>query len=164
MSEKYYGGTSGTYPMPVYEEGRSHRAFGDSFDETTGPHGQVRPTQVTRDAIATISGFANRQMADQAADLLYAIDHAVRALEAAGGDVSSLKPVRLTLPDDGSIAIEWRTPDFRIAFNIEVDIRESGWYAVFSRRLGNVGVHGELSSVRPGALASLAVGLMRTNS
>jgi hypothetical protein len=91
------------------------------------------------------------------------IEEIVRALMATGVEVQNLPPVRASLEEDGSVLIEWMTQDFRLGFNIEPNPTDSGWYVVTSKRIGETGAHGFLSSTDKANLISLILRFIGSN-
>jgi hypothetical protein len=164
MSENYYDGTSGTYPLSMPDTNSAYSVTLRPINETVSTPAMLRPSAITGDAYRVVSAFENREMAEVAEKLMRAIDQTLQIYEATGGNLDAIRPVRATLPEDGSIAMEWTNPDFRIGFNIETNPADSGWYLVTSQRLGEIGVHGQLASIEPASLASLAVNFLRANT
>lgn len=59
--------------------------------------------------------------------------------------LTHLPPLLGRISDDGSVALEMRFPDRRLAFTLEVDAEESGWHMVSRISAGGFIAHGPLS-------------------
>jgi hypothetical protein len=94
-------------------------------------------------------------MARTVKHLIDTIDEAVYAFVAVGDNIYALPPLRASLPEDGSVSLEWISPDFRLGFNIEPNPDDSSWYIVTSKRLGEIGAYGFLSGLNSRGLIYL---------
>ena len=73
----------------------------------------------------------DKSVATQAVETIAALATAL-----AGFDKAGLPILDLTESSDGSVTLEWRLLDRRLAFTLEPDRKESGWHLVFSRSSG----------------------------
>ena len=128
------------------------------------PGGYYLHPRVTEQASEILPRISDKRMADTTKDLIDAIEETTYAFVAGGRDIEALPPVRATIPEDGSVFLEWTTPDFRLGFTIELDPNDSGWYVVTSKRLGEIGAYGLLSAVNSRSLVSFVVNFALANS
>jgi hypothetical protein len=91
--------------------------------------------------LASLAKTENRAIRSQAESIVREIAQCLVSV-----DARSLPPFSFARGDDGSVAIEWRFPDRRLAFTIEADERESGWHIVFSQSAGGAHAYGPLSN------------------
>lgn len=84
--------------------------------------------------------IANEHIKRQAEAVVRALSQCLIAIDAQG-----LPQLSFSIGEDGSVAIEWRFQDRRLAFTIETDERESGWHIVFSQSAGGTHAYGPLS-------------------
>jgi hypothetical protein len=158
MTDKYVNST-GTYTNdPAY------RWMAEHVDETLGSPTQFSAPLITRDAKIAASHLASKEMEQAANGVLNALEKSARTYRAIGGDVERLEPVRVFLPEDGSLVLEWINPDFRIGFNIEPQVAESGWYIVTTERFGNAGMHRSLVNTQMDEVATLALNFLTANT
>ena len=60
----------------------------------------------------------------------------------------TIPPLKLHPPDkEGSVLIEWISPDFRFGFNIEPDTKDSGWHIVAGEKFGDLGLYRTLTDI-----------------
>ncbi len=146
-----------------------------SVEDSAGRH---RLLMIARASylIERLANLLARRETRREPDLLVDVDHAIAALhddsvaEQARRTLSRLRgalasfrlddvpPFRRSEHDDGSLTIELRFPDRRLAFTIEHDPAESGWHLVSSRSSDDVQACGGLAEqedLRP--LLSLAL-------
>jgi len=121
-------------------------------------------SRVTEQARALLPSISDRQMAQAVKNLIDTIDEVVYAFVAAGGNIDALSPLRASLPEDGSVSLEWISPDFRLGFNIEPNPDDSGWYIVTSKRLDEIGAYGVLSGLNSRGLIDLVLNFVLSNS
>lgn len=55
---------------------------------------------------------------------------------------NNFPPLYVKWLDDNSVLIEWIYKDFRIGFTIEPDIKDSGWYIISNKNLGEYSASG----------------------
>ena len=94
---------------------------------TFQPTHSIRSHPITANAACAIESLHDRRTVNvkrMLEDFLDAI---------AQEDTSAAPELRFSLPDDGSILLEWTFKDRRFGMSFEEDEGESGWYFVFSR-------------------------------
>ena len=119
--------------------------------ETTGATTSMRFFPVPRgsslihQAWGTIEMTRSPSVAGAARSLLVAFERTVVSFALLGLDVGHLPPLKAFNLDDDSAVIEWIFRDFRIGFNIEAEMDESGWYLVSNETLGGIGASGRIA-------------------
>jgi len=93
----------------------------------------------------------------QALKVVGNISEVISLFDNLGVDVEGLPPLRGYNPKDGSILLEWDSPDFRIGFSLEPDEKESSWYLVSPKNLGGISASGFIS---PGKFSLLVCWLL----
>lgn len=77
--------------------------------------------------------------------------------------IGYLPPLSLYKLDDGSFIIEWIFKDFRIGFSLEHDEKQSGWYLITNKTLGDESRSGLLREVDITALVSKLISYVISN-
>lgn len=73
-------------------------------------------------------------------------------------DAQAVPPLRASVADDGSVALEWRFSDRQLAFIFEPMAEESGWHFVSSIDSGGVREHGDLRALDLSSLLKRVLG------
>jgi len=126
----------------------SYPTLPESANRTTGgsPRRYFLPlpdeSSLIRKAWAVSHEVENREVAQEARNLLIVIQEIIDSFQMFGFDIGYLPPLDAFVVDDGSILIEWIYSNFRLGFNIETNPRDSGWYLVSNRQLGDIGASG----------------------
>jgi len=79
-------------------------------------------------------------------------------------DIGYLPPLKAFNLEDGSVLIEWIYPDFRVGFSIEENKKESGWYLVSNKKLGEISASGFLESIDINRLVLWLLNFVISNS
>ena len=93
-------------------------------------------TNVIQSALSSLKSLSNSDLVQYAKKILLIIQENLNVF--AKEETELLPPIRVFDVEDGSILIEWIFKDFRIGFNIESNINESGWYLVTNKNLGEI--------------------------
>lgn len=158
---------SGQTRSAALSSGATYRLQAGSSDVTSGGGdtlpGRALSARFTKDARALLPSIPDKRVADAAKDLLIVIEEIAYSMAAGGIDMDALPSVQASESQDGSLSLEWATPDFRLGFNIEPNPEDSGWYLATSRQLG-MATHGFLSSMTKQSLATIILEFVRANS
>ena len=87
----------------------------------------------------------NSDVVREARKLLSIIKDMMAIFPQMGLDLIYLPRLNAFNLDDGSVLIEWKFNDFRIGFGVEPNIKESGWYLVSNKNLGEISASGYIS-------------------
>jgi len=98
----------------------------------------------TKEAWGILSKISNQSISDQTKSLLKAIDGIIGITKETTGGYGRIPPLHAYLDEDGSVLIEWIIGDFRIGFNIEPNIEDSGWHMVSNKEMGENTFSGQL--------------------
>lgn len=89
----------------------------------------------------------NQSVAKEARRLLAAIHEMISSFQHFGFDLDYLPSLHAFNVEDESILVEWIFNDFRIGFTIEPNPRDSGWYLVSNRNLGEISASGYITGL-----------------
>lgn len=139
----------------------------EQIDATVGgtaPFARKVGSHITENARRETARIPDRVVAQEANEVLAAIERTAQYLALSGQEIQNLPPVMLFAQEDGSVTIEWPSVDYRLGFTIEANPDESGWYLTTSERLGEAGSYGYLSQIDVRFLAYLLVNFIVANS
>lgn len=123
--------------------------------------GESNPVKQARDIIPQIE---NATVAKQVDSLLSMIKVIVKLAEQKGVDLSDVPPLHAHLEEDGAVSAEWIFPDFRIGFNIEPNLDDSGWHLVSNKKLGGKAESGQLTDVNMLEIIYQLLDFIRSNT
>jgi hypothetical protein len=106
----------------------------------------TKPTyesNLTRSARIDLSRINNKQMVNQAIMILDEIENQLENY-----DFTILPPIRVAELDDGSIILEWIFDNFRMGFNLELDLLKSGYFLVSKESAGEIRSSGYLKGLK----------------
>jgi hypothetical protein len=106
-----------------------------------------KETHFIKSALKVIRLAENQDVAREARNLLLLIQDTISNFQRFGFDMSYLPQLLAFNVDDGSVLLEWVSKDFRMGFSIEPDSRDSGWYLVTNRNLGEISASGYTSQI-----------------
>jgi len=127
----------------------------------TGP---LYPARLTERARAVLRRVKDPGMVATAARILEVIEESTAAMAAKGSDQSGLPVLSAFLAEDGSLSLEWATPQFRLAFNLETTAEDSSWYLVTFPPLRQHTFNGFIEGVDLRALVLQALSFVAENS
>ena len=81
----------------------------------------------------------NEDLARRAGELVDLVEAFIKVFATIGRDLGSVPPLLATQPEEGSISLEWASPNFNVGFNVEENSEESGWHIAVSRTPGEEG-------------------------
>jgi hypothetical protein len=111
-----------------------------------------------------ISQIKDTYLAKEADKLLAVIQEMIMLLQRHGNDLSYLPPFRAFSVDDGSLLIEWTFTAFRVGFSIEIDPKDSGWYLVTNKSLGEINASGFISDANLKSIIPWLFGFVLLNT
>jgi hypothetical protein len=114
-------------------------------------------------AWSTVRRTEDPDVARRARELLSTIQETIAPFGQLRAGLERFPPLWASNVDDGSVLIEWIFSDFRIAFSIEPDAKESSWYLVSNENLGGVRALGYTSDVDMRMLILWLFGFARAN-
>jgi hypothetical protein len=148
--------------QPFYRLGYGNEtvseAFGVPIDLLPAAAGLVKPA---REAVRCTP---DPEVAERASGILSAIQETLVSLHQLGLDLSHLPLLHAFNVEDGSVLIEWIFASYRIGWSVEPDPRESSWYLVSNKDLGEISASGYLSSIDARRLILWLINFALTNS
>jgi hypothetical protein len=94
-----------------------------------------------------IHKIENKSVAKDANRMLAILQEMVSTFHQFQFDVHDIPPLQAFVADDGAALFEWIFKDYRIGFNIEPNPKDSGWFLVTNRNLGEISASGFLSGI-----------------
>ncbi len=101
---------------------------------------------------------SNKEIAKQAYKILDALE-----IQLQNYDISVLPPIRIGELDDGRIIIEWIFDNFRMGFNLEINLEESGYFLVSDKSAGEIRSSGYLKGLKLETLIQSSLTLILNN-
>jgi len=92
------------------------------------------------------------------------IDNILDSYVATGNETSNIQPIKAAVNEDGSVALDWISPDYRLGFSIEKEFAESGWYLATTKRINEMGGYGHFSDQNNKEITSLLINFLFSNS
>ncbi|MHA1290504.1 MAG: hypothetical protein ACTSPB_24235 [Candidatus Thorarchaeota archaeon] len=129
------------------------QTFPDSTNETVGGKLHEEYYSITEEqslidvALQTIGKAENPDVAKNARRLVLIIDEILLYFRQSGFSIGFLPKLSTSIVEDGSVLVEWIFDSFRVGFSIEPDEKESGWYLVTNRTLGDISASGHTLDV-----------------
>lgn len=102
-------------------------------------------TEFMQSAFSVISRVENTNVAKTGETILAKIENSIMQLKNNVLDTHNIPKLRGAITEDGAFQIEWATEKFRAGILIEPDERDSGWYLVTARDLGDLNYSGSLT-------------------
>jgi hypothetical protein len=131
------------YSPPHQEQEQS--TLGKIFLNKYVAHSENRG--IVSDALLKIRLLTNKNQFNQAYKVLKAIQEIINILHESAFDLSAIPHLKaFIIEDDNSVLIEWIFNDFRIGFNIEDNIHESGWYLMTNGKFGDISASGYIKN------------------
>lgn len=109
------------------------------------------PTLFTSKARKRLSAIADHRIATNAETILDNLETELQSIAR-----NDLPPFHVAEGEDGSVAIEWIFPHFRLGFSVEPDEKDSGWFFVSDETMGTINACGYLSEAGIKAGVSMA--------
>lgn len=116
--------------------------YGSDADIKNYPQTDFSP--ILDKSIAFAEGLEQEELASQAMSLLNNLKSLVSRVSWDRIEISDVPDLLPFAIEDGSLIFEWIHPNFRIGFNIEPDLSQSGWHLISNRELGNIVASGHL--------------------
>lgn len=148
-----------------------HYSFtGQPLDETFGGalHADYLPLPIGSDPLGPawelIYKLENKGIAQEAKRLLSIIQETISTVQKFRFDLGYIPPLRASIADDGAVLFEWIFRDYRIGFNLEPKIQESGWFLITNRNLGEVSASGFISGINLNVLVIRLINFILSHS
>ncbi len=103
-------------------------------------------TEFMQNAFSAISRVKDGNVAKTGATILGKIENLISRLKNnENSDTHNIPKLRGAITEDGAFLMEWATEKFRAGISIEPDERDSGWYLVTTRDLGDLNSSGSFT-------------------
>jgi hypothetical protein len=100
----------------------------------------------------------------QATEILTILQQLISTFRQMNFNLGNILQLNSYSVDDGSILFEWAFPEYRLGFNIETDVEESGWYLISTRQLGAITASGSINSANAPTLVLWLLNFIIANS
>lgn len=102
-------------------------------------------TEFMQNAFSVISRVQNVDVAKTGQKILRKIENLTSPLKNSISESHNIPKLRGAITEDGAFLIEWATEKFRAGISIEPDERDSGWYLVTTKDLGDLNSSGSFT-------------------
>lgn len=120
--------------------------------------------RIVGSVIRSLSQVKNKSIVDQVWEMLSIFVEILLQLKVSGYEVRNLPPLNGTLLDDGSFLLEWLSRNYRVAFVVEKDRKDSIWYLVSKSEMSDENKSGNLEGADKQALMSQFIAFVASNS